>query len=187
MKAGQMEKGQFILYKGNEPFLVVEREFVNPGKGAAFVRCKLKGVRTGQVLKETVKSQDNIEIADVTNRNCQYLYYDDNSFYFMDNETFDQFTIDQEGLHSYKDYMMDGEVYQVVFFEGNGIDIILPPKVVLTVTESAVALKGDTATSVTKTVVCNTGASIKVPGFIKENEKILVNTETGEYVERVNK
>lgn len=185
MKAGQIEKGQFILYKG-EPFLVVEREFVNPGKGSAFVRCKLKGVRTGQLLKETIKSQDTVEEAEVTHRNSQYLYDDEQEYYFMDNETFEQFSRAKSGIEDYKYYMKDGEVYQVIFFEGNPIDIILPPKVALTVVVAPEALKGDTATSVTKIVECDTGAKIKAPGFIKEGDKILVNTETGEYVERIN-
>lgn len=185
MKAGQIEKGQFLMYK-NEPYLVIEREFVNPGKGSAFVRCKFKKVHTGQVLKETLKSQDNIELADILNKNSQYLYDDDNAYHFMDNESYEQFMVQKQGLESYRNYMQDGETYQIVIFEGDAIDIILPPKVVLTVTVAAEVLKGDTATSVTKTVECNTGATVKVPGFIKEGEKILVNTETGEYVERVN-
>lgn len=185
MKAGQIEKGQYIIFKG-EPFYVTEREFVNPGKGSAFVRCKLKGVKTGQVLKETMKAQDNVDIADVTNKNCQYLYDDDSYYHFMDNETYDQFGVDKTGLELYKDYMHDGETYQVILFEGQPIDIIMPPKVALTVMVAPDAIKGDTATSVTKLVECDTGAKIKVPGFIKEGEKILVNTETGEYAERVN-
>lgn len=185
MKAGQLEKGQYIIYK-NEPFLVVDREFVNPGKGSAFVRCKLKGVKNKQSLKETLKSQDNLELADITNKNSQYLYNDSANYYFMDNENYEQFTVNKEGLENHQNYILDEEIYQVVFFNGDAIDIILPPKVVLTVVVAAEALKGDTATSVTKVVECNTGAKIKVPGFIKEGEKILVNTETGEYAERVN-
>ena len=185
MKAGQLEKGQYILYK-NEPYYVSEREFVNPGKGSAFVRFKLKGVKSGKVLKETLKSQDNLELADISNKNSQYLYDDDSFYYFMDNESYEQFTIAKDGLESYKNYLHDGETYQVVLFDGQAIDIILPPKVVLRVVVAPESMKGDTATSVTKIVECDTGMKVKVPGFIKENEKILVNTETGEYTERVN-
>lgn len=186
MKAGQLEKGMCILYKNAEPFLVQDREFVNPGKGSAFVRCKLKNLFTGQVLRETLKSQDNVEVADVQNAQGQYLYEDGEHFHFMETKTFEQHTVSLSDFSGHRNYLREGETYQIVFFNGNIIDVILPPKVILTVTVASEALKGDTATSVTKLVECDTGASIKVPGFIKEGEKILVNTETGEYVERIN-
>ena len=92
VKAGQIAKGQCLIWKG-EPFLVAEREFVNPGKGAAFVRVKLKSLRTGRVLQETIKTNESVDEADVFDRDAQYLYADDSSYFFMDSESYEQFTV----------------------------------------------------------------------------------------------
>lgn len=185
IKAGQIEKGMFLLHKG-DPYNVAEREFVNPGKGSAFVRLKLKNLRSGQVLKETMKSQDNVEDIEVLDRDCQYLYNDGSDYHFMDNETYDQFTVGVEGMEDRGLYMQEGETYKVIIWDGNPIDIKLPYKVVYKVTEAPEAVKGDTVTGATKMVTVETGLKVKVPIFIKEGERVLVNTETGEYVERVN-
>ena len=185
IKAGQIDKGMFLLVK-NAPYLVAEREFVNPGKGSAFVRLKLKNLIDGSVLKETMKSQDNVEDIVVEEKDCQYLYSDGESFHFMDQETYDQFEIPVKTMEDKALYMKDGETYRVVIWDGNPIDIKIPYKVVYEVTEAAEALKGDTVTGATKVITVETGLKVKVPIFIKQGEKILVNTETGEYVERVN-
>jgi len=185
MKAGAIEKGTCLLIKG-DPFLVVEREFVNPGKGSAFVRLKVKNLITGQVLKPVMKSQDSVEEVNVTDRDCQYLYSDADSIHFMDTESFEQFSVPVEDFEDKRLIMKDGETYKVVMWEDKPIDIKVPYKVVYTVTEAQEAVKGDTVTGATKTVTVETGLTVKVPIFIKEGEKILVNTETLEYVERVN-
>ena len=185
IKAGQIEKGSFLFVK-NAPYSVVEREFVNPGKGSAFVRLKLKNLLDGSVLKETMKSQDNVEDISVEDKDCQYLYADSESFHFMDNETYDQFEIPVKSMEEKTLYMKDGETYRVIIWDGKPLDIKIPYKVVYEVTEAAEALKGDTVTGATKVVTVETGLKVKVPIFIKQGEKILVNTETGEYVERVN-
>jgi len=185
IKAGQLSKGMFILFK-DDPYLVAEREFVNPGKGSAFVRVKLKNVKTGQVMRETIKSQEQVEDIIVENRDAQYLYEDGEAYHFMDSETFEQFTIPITGLEDRKSYMKEGEVYQIVDWEGKPLDIVLPFKMVFEVTRAEDAVKGDTVSGTTKLVAIETGAEIKVPIFIKEGDKILVNTESGEYVERVN-
>ncbi len=186
MKAGQLEKGMCILYKNNEPFLVQEREFVKPGKGGAFVRCKLKALLSGHIIREVIRSHDTLELAEIENIKGQYLYEDGTHFYFMDQTSFEEHTVKIENFENHKNYLYTGEIYSLVFFNSNIIDVLLPPKVALTVTSAAEAVKGDTATGVTKMVECDTGAIIKVPGFIQEGEKILVNTETGEYAERAN-
>ncbi len=185
IKAGQIDKGTFLLLK-NAPYAVAEREFVNPGKGSAFVRLKLKNLLDGSVLKETMKSQDNVEDISVEDKDCQYLYSDGENFHFMDNETYEQFEIPVVSMEEKALYMKDGEVYRVVIWDGKPIDIKIPYKVVYEVTEAAEALKGDTVTGATKVVTVETGLKVKVPIFIKQGEKILVNTDTGEYVERVN-
>ncbi len=185
IKAGALEKGMAILIKG-EPFVIVEREFVNPGKGSAFVRAKLKNPTSGQVLRETMKSQDQVEDIVVEDKDCQYLYADGDSYHFMDLETYEQFEIPVKTFPEYQELMKEGETYTLIMWEDRPLDIKLPYKVVYTVTKAEDAVKGDTVTGATKTVEVETGLKVKVPIFIKEGERILVNTETKEYVERVN-
>jgi elongation factor P len=185
IKASQISKGIFLLLKG-EPHLVIEREFVNPGKGPAFVRVKAKNVKSGFVIKETIKSQDSVEDVFVETKEAQYLYTDSDSYHFMDNQSYEQYAISFSGLEDRKNYLKEGESYQLVFYEEKPIDIKLPYKMVLTVTRAENAVKGDTVSNITKNVTVETGLEVKVPIFIKEGDRLLVNTETGEYVERVN-
>ncbi len=185
MKAGQIEKGMYLIIK-KEPFLVVEREFVNPGKGAAFVRCKLKGLHTGQVLRETIKTQETVEEANVVFKNAQFLYKDDSQIYVMEQENYEQHSLPSSGLEEKTYFLKEGEIYQVIFFNDVPIDIVIPPKVAMEVVYAPEALKGDTATSVNKNIECESGLKIRAPGFIKEGDKVMVNTDTMEYVERKN-
>ena len=185
IKAGQISKGMFLLMK-EEPCLVVEREFVNPGKGQAFVRLRLKGLKTGRSIQQTFKTPDNVEDIHVDMRPAQYMYSDDEGFHFMDNENYEQIAVDKEGLEDRKNWLKEGSTYDLIVYEGKAIDIKVPFKVVLTVTQASVGLKGDTATGATKPVTIETGYTVRVPLFIKEGDKLLINTETGEYVERVN-
>lgn len=184
IKAGQIAKGVCLMWK-NEPFLVTDREFVNPGKGSAFVRVKMKNLRSGQVLRETIKSNDQLEEAEVFDRDSQYLYADDLGYHFMDTESFDQYAVAREGLEDRASYLKEGDTYRILMWEETPIDITLPLKMVLEVTEAQEAIRGDTVTGATKPVVTETGLEVKVPIFIKQGDKILVNTESGEYVERV--
>ncbi len=185
IKAGAIDKGMCLMMKG-EPHLVAEREFVNPGKGAAFVRLKLKNLRTGLVLRETIKTNDTVEEADVYDRDGQFMYSDDDAYHFMDAETYEQFEVLREGLESKGLYMKEGETFKITMWEAKPIDISIPYKLPFTVTEAEDGVRGDTVTGATKTVVVETGLQVRVPIFIKQGERILVNTETGEYVERVN-
>ena len=175
----------FLLIK-DEPHLVTEREFVKPGKGQAFVRLKLKNVRTGLVQRPVIKSHETVEEITVEDQPAQYLYADETAFHFMDSETYDQFSIPASGFEDKKAYMKEGDTYDLVMWESNPLDIKLPLKEVYEVKEAEDAIKGDTVTGASKTVTCETGLQVKVPIFIKSGDKVLVNTETGEYVERVN-
>lgn len=186
IKAGQIEKGMALLIKG-APFIVVEREFVNPGKGSAFVRAKLKSPSTGRVLRETMKTQDSVEEIIVDDSDSQYLYNDGENYHFMNTDTFDQFEIPMASFEDYQFLMKDGETYKITFWGDTPLDIIIPYKVVYEVAEAQDAIKGDTVTGATKIIVTETGLKVKVPIFIKQGERILVNTETREYLERVNK
>jgi elongation factor P len=185
IKASELSKGMFVLIK-DVPHLCVDREYVNPGKGSAFVRLKLKNIKTGLVVRQTNKVQDNMEDVDVEFREVQYLYGDDEGYAFMDNKSYEQFTVPLEGEEDKKDFLKEGDTYQIVFWENNPIDIKIPTKMVFTVTEAEKAERGDTVSGATKTVHCETGLAIRVPLFIKQGDRILVNTETREYQERVN-
>jgi elongation factor P len=185
IRAGEISKGVCLLMK-NEPCLVVDREFVNPGKGSAFVRLKMKSLISGRVLQETMRTNDTAEDANVAERDTQYMYMDALGYHFMDNESYEQFTITPETVGEKKFFLKENEKYWVVEWNDNPIDIKIPYKMVFTVTEAHDALKGDTVTGATKTVKLETGFEVRVPIFIKQGERIMINTETGEYVERVN-
>ncbi|GAB6392428.1 MAG: elongation factor P [Treponematales bacterium] len=185
IRGGDIVKGSCLLQKG-QPFLVVEREFHNPGKGTAIARVKMKSIKDGSVLTLTIPTQQEVEDAQVDARTCQYQYADQESYHFMDNETYDQYEVPIADMPDKKFYLKDGESYELTIWEGRVIDIKVPYKVVFTVAESENYIKGDTVSGATKPVVTETGLTVRVPLFIKQGEKILVNTETNEYVERVN-
>lgn len=186
MKAGSIEKGTYLLWKGY-PYQVVDREFMNPGKGSAFVRCKMKNLKTGQVLRETIKTNDEVETTSVEDRDAQFLFAAGASYTFMDGENFEQFSIDEDVLGEKVNYLFPGQNYRLVFWGSEVVGLHLPPKIKLRVSDAPEALKGDTVSGATKLVSCETGLQVKVPLFIKTDDVILVNTETGEYVERANR
>ena len=185
IKAGQIDKGTALLIKG-APFICVEREFVNPGKGSAFVRLKLKSPTTGQVLQETIKSQDSVEDINVETMDYQYMYNDGENFHRMNVDTYDQFEVPMANFEGYELLMKDGETYRCTVYNDEILDIQIPSKVVYLVAEAEEAIKGDTVQGATKFVTTETGLRVRVPIFIKQGEKIRVNTETKEYLERVN-
>ena len=184
IKAGSIAKGMFLLMK-NEPYEVSEREFVNPGKGSAFVRLKLKNCKTGLVIRQVIKTQESVEEIEIDTRDVQYLYFDGGSYVFMDSESFEQMQIPGDLLEDKKYYLIEGSHYQVQMRDSEPIEILVPNKIKLSIEEAEYATKGDTVTGGTKIVVTGTGLKVKVPLFIKAGDDILVNTETGEYVERV--
>ena len=183
IKAGAIDKGMFLLFK-DEPYQVTDREFVNPGKGSAFVRLKLKNVRTGLVNRPTMKSHDNVKDIPVEQREAQYLYREGESFMFMDSQTFDQFGVARELVGSGKYYLKEGVAYQLLIWEGTPLQIQIPLKTTLSISQAETGEKGDSATGSTKNAVTDTGLTVKVPLFIKEGDRIVVKTDSGEYVER---
>jgi elongation factor P len=185
IRCGEIAKGTCLLQKG-QPYLVVEREFHTPGKGTAIARIKMKSIKDGSVLSITVPTQQEVEDAQVDVHNCQYQYADQDNYHFMDNETYDQYEVSITDNPDKKLYLKENDTYQLTIWEGKVIDIQIPYKVVFTVAESENYVKGDTVSGATKPIVTETGLTVRVPLFIKQGEKILVNTETNEYVERVN-
>ncbi|MCH3916964.1 MAG: elongation factor P [Spirochaetia bacterium] len=185
IKAGQIDKGTALLIKG-QAFVCIDREFVNPGKGSAFVRLKLKSPATGQILSETMKSQDNAEEITVEDRDVQYLYNDSENFHLMLTDTYDQIEVPMGNFPDYQYLMKEGETYRCTFWEDQLLDLQIPSKVVYKVVDAEEAIKGDTVQGATKYVTTECGLKVRVPIFIKKGEKIRINTETKEYLERVN-
>ena len=185
IKAGQIDKGTALLIKG-QPFICVEREFVNPGKGSAFVRLKLKSPTTGQTLSETIKSQDSVEDINVEILDYQYSYNDGEFFHMMNSDTYEDVSVPMSNFDHYELIMKEGDSYRCTVYNDEILDIQVPSKVVYTVAEAEEAIKGDTVQGATKFVTTETGLRVRCPIFIKQGEKIRVNTETREYLERVN-
>ena len=182
-KAGAVDKGMYLLVKGT-PHLVVDREFVNPGKGSAFVRMKLKNVQSGLVVRQVNKSQESVEDVEIDTVAAQYLYSDGDGFWFMDTTTYDQFAVPMDGMEERRSYLLDGETYQIVLWDEKPLDIKLPIKMTLEIKEAPHAERGDSVTGATKIATTVTDLKVKVPLFIKDGDRIVINTDTGEYVER---
>lgn len=177
------KKGIFIEFRG-EPSQIADFQFVNPGKGSAFVRAKLKSLKTGKVIEFTYKSGDSVEELPIVTREMQYLYKEGDSYVFMDNFNFEQFNISESLLDGFIAYLKPNDTYQVLVYNDGAVGIRFPKKVWLTVTESGDGAKGNTATGATKTVVVETGAVITVPLFIKSGDVIGIDPATGTYLER---
>ncbi|MBI2482806.1 elongation factor P [Candidatus Uhrbacteria bacterium] len=176
--------GAYLKFKG-DIVVVVEFQHVNPGKGSAFVRARLKSLTSGKVVEQTWKAGEVLEFVDVQKRKMQYLYSDPTGFTFMDQDTFDQVTVNRSVLEDRAGFLKEGLEVHVVLHEGTPISVELPKKVSLKVTEAFSAVRGDTAGgNLTKEVTVETGVQVKVPMFIKEGESVVMNTDTGEYVER---
>lgn len=169
------------------PWVCVEAQFVKPGKGQAFTRCKLRNLVSGNVIERTYKSGESVEVADVEERKMQYIYPEGDAFVFMDQQTGDQVHINAESIGDEKQFLIDGLDVDVMFWNGNPIGVELPAHVVIQVSSSEPGVKGDTASGASKPATLSTGATINVPLFINEGEWIKVDTRTGEYLERVNK
>jgi elongation factor P len=167
-----------------EPYLVVDFQFVKPGKGIAFTRTRLKNMITGAVLEKTFKSGEKLEPARLEEHSMQYLYRDGGLFHFMNNETYEQLAIDAGKIGEAANFLMENVDVGVLFYKGGPVNIDLPNFVELEVTRTEPGVKGDTATGATKEAVVSTGAKIQVPLFINEGEWVVVDTRSGQYVER---
>jgi elongation factor P len=179
------QKGMFIEFK-NEPHQIIEFQHVNPGKGSAFVRTKLKAVKTGKVQEFTYKSGEDAEEVPINVREMQYLYKTDTDCVFMDNQSYEQLSLKKELAGNYVNFLKEGDTYQIlVFNEVEPLGMRFPKKVRLLVTEAEDAVAGDTATSARKPVTVETGVQINVPLFIKKGDTIAIDPDTSAYLERV--
>ncbi len=168
-----------VLYK------VLEYEHHKPGRGKATIRVKARNLRTGTILDKTFISGDRVQDVRLDYHNVQFLYSDGELYHFMDLETYDQPAIPKEILGEAADYLKEGLEVKLTFYQGKPLDIELPTSVDLRVTQADVAVRGDTATGVTKKVTTETGLQVVVPNFVEEGDTIRVDTRTGAYVTRV--
>jgi elongation factor P len=179
-----IRKGLKVRMDG-QPFVVVEHQFVKPGKGQAFTRTRLKNMITGSVLDRTFKSGEKLEKADLEERQMQYLYPEGDGRVFMDTQSYDQIRLTEDQLAENVHYLLDGTMVDVLFYEGKPIDIKPPMFVELRVAETEPGFKGDTSSGATKLAKLETGLSISVPLFVNEGDVLKVDTRTVSYVERV--
>ncbi len=177
-------KGLKVQIDG-DPYLMVECNFVKPGKGNALYKCKLRNLLRGTILDRTYKGGDSLEAADVTEIGAQYLYGQQDTFVFMDKSSFEQYELTKDQVDEAWKYLKEGMDCQMVLFNNNPISVTPPNHVVLKVEYCEPAVRGNTATNLTKPVTLETGAEITCPAFIELGEMIKVDTRTGEYLERV--
>ena len=181
--AGDFRNGVTFEMDGNV-YSIIEFQHVKPGKGAAFVRTKIRNVISGAVTEKTFNPNDKYPTAFIERKDMEYLYNDGDLYYFMDSETYEQLPISPNVLGDNFRFVKENMVCKVLSYKGNVFGIEPPNFVELQVTETEPGVKGDTATNVTKPATLETGAEIKVPLFIEEGEMVIVDTRTGEYLSR---
>jgi elongation factor P len=179
-----LKKGTIFQWEG-QPFRVVEYSQKVMGRGGSIVNVRIKSLIDGKVLEKTFKGNEQLESADVTTQPVQYLYNDGDTFFFMNQETFDQFEVPADLVGDGAGYLKEGDLVQLQFFNGQPITVELAKNVPLKVTYTEDVVKGDTTSSITKDATLETGITIKVPAFIKQGDVISVDTATGAYRERL--
>ena len=183
IQAGDFRNGVTVEFEGNL-YQIIEFQHVKPGKGAAFVRCKIKNIKTGGVVEKTFRPTEKLPKAHIDRRDMQYLYADGELFHFMDVDTYDQIAVDGSALGDALKFVKENEMVKVLSHQGNVFGVEPPINVELEITETEPGLKGDTATGATKPAIVETGARVMVPLFIEQGEKIRIDTRTGEYMGR---
>src|SRR5690349_12171756 len=182
----EFRKNLKMLVDGT-PYVCLEAQFVKPGKGQAFTRCRLKNLITGNVIERTYKSGETVEIADIEQRKMQYIYPEGDAYVFMNQDTGDQIHVNADGIGEEKRFLSDGLEVEVMLFNGNPIGVELPAHVVIQVTSSELRANGDTASGATCPAAVATHATNNVPLFSSEVEWIKGDTRSGAYLESVNR
>ncbi|MBP5343313.1 elongation factor P [bacterium] len=180
ISTNEFKTGVTISFEGNI-YEVLEFQHVKPGKGGAFVQTKLKNLRTGANISYTFNAGIKIDTAEIKKVEMQYLYDMDDNAVFMDNETYDQIEIPKSTIKDELQYLIVGKSAQVRFYENEVLGVVLPDKVVLEVTDTPPGERGNSATNTMKSAILETGIEIRVPMFINNGDKIVVNTVTGKY------
>ena len=180
----EFRKGLKVQIDG-DPYLMIECNFVKPGKGQALYKCKLRHLLRGTLLDRTYKSGDSLEAADVEEIEAQFLYRQQDQFVFMDNNTYEQYELSKEQVDETWKYLKEATVCSVMLFNGRPISCTPPNHIVLKVEYCEPGARGNTATNVTKLAKMETGAEMAVPAFVNMGDLIRIDTRTGEYIERV--
>ena len=184
ISAGDFRNGITIELEGNI-YQIIEFQHVKPGKGAAFVRTKLKNIKSGGVVEKTFRPTEKFENAHIERKEMQYLYNDGELFYFMDNETFDQIALGPDVIGDSLKFVKENENVTIGSHNGSVFSVEPPLFVELKITDTEPGFKGDTATGATKPAVVETGATVYVPLFVEQDDVIKIDTRTGEYLSRV--
>ncbi len=184
VSAGDFKKGLTIEIDG-QVWMVVDFQHVKPGKGAAFVRTKIKNVITGSVLEKSFNPTEKFPRAMVERKDMQYLYNDGDLYYFMDTETYDQLPLNHDKVEDALPYMKENMEVSIKFFKGEAFSVEPPNFVEMEITETEPGFKGDTATAGNKPAIIETGAKVMVPLFVNTGDVIRIDTRTGEYMARV--
>jgi len=178
-------RGGLKIILDGDPFTIVENEFVKPGKGQAFNRVKVRNLLTGRVIEKTFKSGDTVEAADVFETSVQYLYNDGEYWHFMHPETYEQYACSKDVVGDGALWMKEGDLCQLTLFNGEPLSVTPPNFTELKIIETDPGIRGDTSGSGGKPATLETGAVVRVPLFVQENEVVKVDTRTGAYVSRV--
>jgi elongation factor P len=180
----ELKKGTILQWEG-EPFRVIEYSQKVMGRGGSIVNVRIKSLIDGKLLEKTFKGNEQLDSADVMNQNVQYLYNDGSNYYFMNEETFEQFDVTKDLIGDGAGYIKEGDRVTLQFFSGKPISVELPKNVPLKVIYTEDVVKGDTANAIQKDAELETGLRIKVPSFVKQGDLVSVDTTTGTYRERV--
>ncbi len=184
VSAGDFRNGLTIEYEKNI-FVVLEFQHVKPGKGAAFVRTKLRNLKTGSIIEKSFRPSEKMPKAHIERKDMQYLYTDGELFHFMDVETYDQIALNQEQLGDTLKFVKENDMVKILSHNSVVFGIEPPLFVELDITHTEPGMKGDTATGATKPATVETGAQVNVPLFVNIGDKIKIDTRTGEYLSRV--
>ncbi|MBF0383293.1 MAG: elongation factor P [Magnetococcales bacterium] len=168
----------------NLPWIIIDAQFVKPGKGQAFTKIKIKNLVDGRVIERTFKSSDSVSKADVMDKTMQFLYSDGEFWHFMDPDSYEQVALTEKQVGNTTLWLREQENYEVTLWKDKAIAVIPPPFVILDITKCDPGIKGDTVSGASKPATLETGAVIKVPLFVNEGERVRVDTRTGQYVER---
>ena len=183
IEVNDIKNGMTLMIEGNI-YQVVEFLHVKPGKGSAFMKTKLKNLRTGGTVEKTFNTNVKFEKANINRSSVQYLYNTGDTYYFMNMETYEQVELSSEQIGDNKNYLIENMMVDVIMFEGELLGVVLPDKVEFTVTETEPAVKGNTTNNALKDAYVETGMLVRVPLFIEQGEKILVTTADGKYSSR---